>query len=104
MDASRVLTVDDHGGAVTIRPGETVEVRLAENPTTGYRWQLEPLDADVADAYTASSAAAGAGGMRVFRVTARSAGDAEVRATLRRSWEPPENAPLQTFAATVQVR
>ena len=34
------LTDADTGGTVHLRPGDTLVVRLAANPTTGYSWHL----------------------------------------------------------------
>ena len=68
-------------------------IRLAENPTTGYRWQvtqsgngeLELVD----DRFVASAGDAipGAGGHRVVRFVGRKPGNVQIEAVERRSWE-----------------
>jgi inhibitor of cysteine peptidase len=106
MGASRVLTMQDHGSTVTLRPGETLELHLEENPTTGYRWELgggAEVGAAVDGTYSSSGTGAGAGGVKRFTITPSRAGDTQLHATLRRSWEPPSAAPLQEFTATLRV-
>jgi len=76
--------------------GDLVEVRLPENPSTGYRWEPASGVSEVVDAYYAQSsgpAVAGAGGTRVFRVRIEDV--EEVLFVLRRSWEPPGHEPLE---------
>ena len=36
------LDENHNGGSVDLVVGETFELSLAENPTTGYRWQVDP--------------------------------------------------------------
>ena len=37
------MTLDEHadGRTVDLRVGQELEIRLTENPTTGFRWQIE---------------------------------------------------------------
>jgi inhibitor of cysteine peptidase len=75
-------------------------VRLAENPTTGYRWelsqsgngQLELLEDAFEGAGSNGTGAPGAAGYRRFRFIARQSGQVQLEASLRRSWEPPAAA------------
>ena len=39
--ATKVVTDADKGGTVEIKMGDTLEVRLNSNPTTGYAWYLQ---------------------------------------------------------------
>lgn len=69
--------------------GDRVEIRLPENPTTGYRWELvsgviEVLDS-VLEPTPGSAGALGAGGTRVLVVRVGD-GD-ELVLELRRPWE-----------------
>jgi len=61
------LTQGDSGGRRTTRVGEELNVVLAENPTTGYRWHSE-IDArtlqQTGDRYEGSAGPRGAGGIR----------------------------------------
>jgi predicted secreted protein len=38
--STRVLTYQDCGQTIELRPGETAEIQLKENPSTGYRWSV----------------------------------------------------------------
>ncbi|MGC9666350.1 protease inhibitor I42 family protein [Planosporangium sp. 12N6] len=84
--------LSDDGSTVVAAPGDTLEVALPENASTGYRWAFEPSPGLVIldDRVLPSSDQPGAGGERVFAVRVDAPG--EVRARLRRSWEPPESA------------
>jgi inhibitor of cysteine peptidase len=81
----------------TLAQGEEVVIRLAENPTTGYRWQLTHSGtgelALLEDRFvpgTGGDAGLGASGDRVLRYQGRKGGEVRVDAVLRRSWDPPE--------------
>jgi inhibitor of cysteine peptidase len=86
-----VYTEADTGKTVEEPLGETFEVRLQENPTTGYSWNLSLTEGLTlsGDEYIPSSTGGqvvGAGGIRSFTLVAAGAGDQEVRAEYRRSW------------------
>ncbi len=92
--------------AVTLAAGEELVIVLRENPTTGYRWELELVGRAVSLAeseYEPAGRAIGGGGERCFRLTAHSAGVTTVRARLRRSWET-DAAPLEERVLDVHVR
>jgi predicted secreted protein len=85
------LTEADAGAERTVAVGEELVVRLKENRTTGYRWQLavpaEGLAVDD-DGYEADAPGRpGSGGVRVFRLRATHPGTHRLGAALRRSWE-----------------
>lgn len=72
------LTRPTHGQSISVRLNDEIVVRLPENPTTGYRWEIDqadPLIAGTADAFTLDSDPQfGSGGTRElrFRVTSSS--------------------------------
>jgi inhibitor of cysteine peptidase len=87
---------------------DEVVMRLAENPTTGYRWQLTQSGAGelelVEDRFVtgAAGAAPGAGGSRLVRFAGRKPGEVRIEAVLRRAWDPPQDGlQRRTFAITV---
>ena len=89
------LTEADAGGEHALGVGQEVVLRLPENRTTGYRWQLAvPEGVDLTDDghAPAASGAPGAGGVRTFRLRPTAPGTHRVTAALRRSWESPEAA------------
>jgi predicted secreted protein len=84
------LGESDAGGQHDLGVGQEVVLRLPENRTTGYRWQLSAPDGvAVEDAgyQPAPSGAPGAPGARTFRLRPTVAGTHRVAAGLRRSWE-----------------
>jgi inhibitor of cysteine peptidase len=91
----------DNGRSVTVAPGQQVVVRLAENPTTGYRWEPPAGIEVVSDEFLpAGSTAMGAGGERVFTLAAsRTAGEALF--ALTRPWGG--GAPERTFTLRLTV-
>jgi inhibitor of cysteine peptidase len=80
----------DSGARVAIRTGDTVDVRLPENPTTGYRWHAE-IDStalrQVGDQYEGPTSPRGASGARVLTFEALRPGQTLLRLVNRRSWE-----------------
>lgn len=95
------LTEADAGRSVPVSPGEPVIVRLAENPTTGYRWSV-PMGLEVAaDIYErGGGGGVGAGGQRVLTLVA------PVQATRAefRLQRPGGGVAAQTFTVTLQPR
>jgi inhibitor of cysteine peptidase len=79
------------GGRVHVKVGDEVLVRLPENPSTGYRWELDPPQGSLEladDAYVRSrDGAVGSGGERHFTLRAKRIGQAEIQLRLARSWE-----------------
>ncbi|MCW2650313.1 MAG: hypothetical protein JWR32_1289 [Mycobacterium sp.] len=77
---------------VSARIGDDIVIRLAENATTGYRWAIQINGTAVVstgDEYVQPpDAQIGAGGQRVFTVTATAPGAADIVLRLARSWEP----------------
>jgi inhibitor of cysteine peptidase len=105
MASNRRIGKNEDGETITLGVGDRLEIELPESPTTGYLWQLAPIEgvaAEVEDSYVPAGAAPGAGGTRLFVITPRGPGRAELRLALRRSWEPPEKA-VERFAVWVVV-
>jgi inhibitor of cysteine peptidase len=87
------LTEADSQRQVVVSSGDVVEVRLPENPTTGYRWhaEMEPpggllAEEDRMEAGVGGSQP-GAGGTRVLSFRTGSPGVVRLRLKLRREWE-----------------
>lgn len=102
-----ILGLDDHDRSVDAAVGDMITLRLPENPTTGYRWELTVSDRSVItradDEYLSGGEASGSGGVHRFELQAHSAGTARVALQLRRAWEP-EDMAAQQFSITVHVR
>lgn len=84
------LTQDDAGAVRRARVGEPVTVVLAENPTTGYRWQADVDEAALpltADEYDGATHPVGASGVRRLTFVPARAGRVTLRLVKRREWE-----------------
>ncbi len=95
-----------NGTTVRLRAADTLVVRLAGNPTTGYRWSVKRAPAPlhlVGSTYKPSPPGRlGQGGTYVFRFRAKS-GSGKLELVYRRPWEK-RKPPLRTFSLTVRVR
>jgi inhibitor of cysteine peptidase len=98
------LTTADAGTKRSAAVGDEVTVSLAENPTTGYRWQpaidkamLAPVD----DTFEPASDATGAGGTRRLTFKVLHDGATELRLRKVRSWQPDDAA--EEFVVTLDV-
>jgi inhibitor of cysteine peptidase len=100
------VTRAEDGASVDARVGDTIVVRLSDNPTTGYRWELEPVAGDrmlLEDAgYEPSSRAIGSGGAATWTLHAAAAGTSTIRVKRWRPWEG-DSSVLERFAVTVHV-
>lgn len=91
MPMTITVTECDDGAQVRVHVGDTLELRLPENATTGYRWALDERDSEVFGPcekhgeYPCKTT--GSGGEAVFRVKVRAAGHAALRAKYWRRWE-----------------
>jgi len=101
MSGDILLSMGDAGGSVRVPAGGVVELRLPENPTTGYRWTRPPVSrtelvedgnepligADLPDG-------PGAASERVFLFRLKGGAPLHLRLDLTRAWEegaPPES-------------
>ena len=90
--ATHTLTQADNGTTVTAQQGDEIIIHLPENPTTGYRWEANPLDGSCvqlirSDFAPAGQAVPGAGGIRAFTMIAQNTGATTVEFKNWRSWE-----------------
>ena len=98
-----------NGRTIDLRVGDGVKVALAENPSTGYKWEFlsrpEPVCVIVNDAYVANTAigTVGSGGVHHWEFRAVGEGTSTVSLAYRRPWEK-DAAPAQTFTLTLAVK
>lgn len=102
-----VIEQSDQGQTFEVRPGHTILVRLEENPTTGYRWEVDLPDERVvalegSDYVQGAEAGVGGGGTRTFSFIAQSPGTVDLVLRLRREWEA-EEAAIDRFDVTIRV-
>ncbi len=107
--ASAVTATDqDNGKDIDLAPDQTLIVKLASNPSTGYKWTVEGDPAPLKlqkQTYRKStkSSAMGAPGMEVFQFSAGSSGIANLKLNYHRSFEY-NLPPVKTFSLRVNVR
>ncbi len=100
------LSASDNGTRQRIAQGETISLLLAENPTTGYRWQLLTREGDllvVADDFAAAGPAMGSPGQRTFVLQPQRTGEIELHLVNRRSWEPADKPAAGEFTLVLDV-
>ena len=90
---------------IELRAGEEFEIRLPENPTTGFRWRLvsdgEPVCVLQSDFFEPTDRTPGRGGSHYWRFLAAQVGLGNIDLVYRRSFEQQET-PARRF--TLQVR
>ena len=97
----------EHDGAhLQAKIGDNIELRLPENPTTGYRWSIEsPVD-DLrvkADGYEgAQRPGIGAGNLRSLTLELRRAGPLVLHLLRYQAWQPKDLADAE-FRCVIDV-
>jgi inhibitor of cysteine peptidase len=106
---SKIMQVDKtyDGREVTLAIGEVLELSLAENPTTGFRWGFavkpEPVCTIVKSVFESATVPPGKGGTHHWQFQAVHPGSGTIELQYRRPWE--KEAPAsRTFKLTVHVR
>jgi inhibitor of cysteine peptidase len=103
-----VLTIErkDNNTQVALTVGQEMQVALPENPTTGFRWQMqargEPILQLLDDTFDPPSPGIGKGGTRRWRFRAAQKGSAAIEMAYRRAWEQ-DQSPTETFRLAVRV-
>ncbi len=101
------LSEEDKDGDVILQVGDSLEIVLAGNPTTGYLWELAPWDRNVLEqvgevAYKPTSDAMGSGGRFTFCFKAIGEGKADLSWSYARPFEK-KAAPIKSFQAHAVV-
>ncbi len=94
------------GREVVMRPRQMLELSLGENPTTGFRWELNEAGAPACtlrdSSFDAPAGGLGKGGTRRWRFEAIQVGVGQIALVYRRAWE--DKPPARTFRLTVRVK
>ena len=103
-----VVTRQDQRAVIEANRDDVIVFHLEENLTTGYGWQVAPIESPLVELIDstyveAPGKAMGRGGTRVMRFVARSPGSQEIHLRLRRPWDPPDKA-LEHLQVTIRVR
>ena len=96
-----------NGRQIEVAYNSRVLLRLPENPSTGYRWEIKPLNDDTlklqVDTYRApTTIVMGAGGTRVFEFIAQSPGTFHLNLHLKKPWDS-EGEAIKIFEITLHV-
>jgi len=88
-----VVNESQNTGTVYMNQSKIITVRLAENPSTGFQWNLTttPGLRIIKDEYVSSDTSGkmvGSGGTHVWDISTEMLGQQEIRAVYKRSWEP----------------
>jgi inhibitor of cysteine peptidase len=106
LAATVTVTSSDDARSLDLHVGDRILVSLAENPTTGYRWELQAPNGRLAledDTFEmVADPAVGRGGTRRFAFSAKAPGSVTIALRLTRAWARAE-PPLQTFSVDVRV-
>jgi inhibitor of cysteine peptidase len=105
--AEVAVTQEDNGRVVSVKVGDTVSVRLPENPTTGYSWAIASIDAKRLEAdaptYQGGGVGLGTGGTRTWRLVARAPGRTRLGLKRWRHWEGDASV-VERFAVTLDIK
>lgn len=104
------LGAEASGSSIRLAPGQTLEISLAGNPTTGYSWTTEAggdpvLRAAGEPTYapdTDGGTLVGGGGTYTFAYEGAGPGTTRIELAYRRAWETGV-APLERFTLEVAV-
>jgi inhibitor of cysteine peptidase len=103
---SEVLTKADNGKTVESPIDGEIVLRLPENPSTGYRWAVEAVDAKLVDVqeneYVPLSDTVGSGGVAQWIIRAKATGTTQIRLKRWRHWEG-ERSVLERFEFTLRI-
>lgn len=103
----RMLGEKDSGSAVALVVGETLRIQLPGNPTTGFTWMIDSVDAtvlktDAEPAFESSNELLGGGGHFTTALRAVAPGKTTLKMVYRRPWEK-EVAPAKAFVVDISV-
>ena len=105
VSEANVFTEDNNGSTVELVTGDTFQIKLNENPTTGYQWSLGTTGGleIVSDNYLPpATGLVGAGGIHEWNIKATASGTQQVTGVYSRSWENLTGSE-QRFILTVEV-
>jgi inhibitor of cysteine peptidase len=102
---SSVLTSADNGRTVDLHVGDETTLRLAENPSTGYRWAIDAADTnliEIKEGEHASTSKPGAAGEAQWLIKAKAPGTTAINLKRWRSWEGDRSA-VERYGITIRI-
>lgn len=108
VSQNKMITESDNGNTIYIKEGHAFFLKLKENPSTGYSWQLRLSTGlnQLSDKYQPLESSEknfiiGAGGFHLWKIEGVAKGNQQVNAIYKRSWE--STGKEQTFKLNVVV-
>ncbi len=107
QEGNLVVTEEQNTAMVYMNKSDVITVKLQENPTTGYQWNLTntPGLKIIKDAYVPSDTTGklvGSGGTHIWDISTVAKGEQKIQAVYKRSWEQTSGNET-TFSMTVVV-
>ena len=103
---TRLCDENHNGQTIDLLVGQTLEIRLPENPTTGFRWQLMGNDRSVcsmtSNAFKEKLGPPGCGGKHSWIFEAVRPGGYDIELRYRRRWANPAQ-PERMFKIHIHV-
>jgi inhibitor of cysteine peptidase len=103
---TRLYDESFNGQTIDLAIGQTIEIRLRENPTTGFRWQLmgsEPaVCAMTSDTFKQEFGPPGHGGEHSWIFEAVRPGECDIEFLYQRRWADPAQ-PQRMFKIRIHV-
>ena len=108
------LSQADNGNLIELKRGQQLSIRLPENPTTGYRWEIDSTTVGLKEATQeiitfesstfapASSSGIGEGGERTFLFKVANVGKTQLQLKNWQPWEG-EYSIIDRYNLTLQV-
>lgn len=104
-----IVLRNDSGVFITLEPGEEFDVVLEANPSTGYRWEIDPeidgvelVEVVGEPSFVSQSDLPGSGGKTTFTFSALEEGSGFLKLKFWRSFEP-EAEPLRYFEVHIAI-
>lgn len=104
-----VPTITAVPASATLQVGQSLEVVLEANATTGYEWTTqvmagqESVNVGQTGYQPGPTKRPGAGGTSTTTITALAPGDAVVRFTYARPWDPEDNPTAADLRVTIEA-
>ena len=108
-----VVTDDDNGKTIVVDAGHKVEIKLSENPSTGYSWAIEPQPVGATEFEwkegkyipdKKNKNMVGVGGKKMFEVRLPNPGKLKIEGCYFRPWEKCDMQKDKTFRLLIEAR
>ena len=108
-----VVSYKDNGKTIVVDKGQRLEIKLPENPSTGYSWKLEAkpiatMNFELKEGKyipdNKKQNLVGSGGMKVFEISLLSLGRLEIEGCYFRPWEKCNMQKDKTFKVLIEAK